>query len=274
MIVMLGHLSNNRLAAGVDHIIYGWLFFGVVMALLFWIGSFWSESAAPAERGEMLDAARRAPATAGGAMYVTAIAAIAIAGIWRPMYVAFESPASAPVSSLVPVAAANGFAPVAAPPSEWQPSYSGFSATLRQGFASSAGAAGLYIAYYHNQAKGRELVTSGNQLVLPQDDKWKEVDRRTEDVAFAGDTVRALRIEVSGVRERLVVYRLFWVDGHVTGSEYVAKARIAWSRLRGRAGDAALIVTFAREGSRDAARGALEALSGGIKQALDATEVR
>ena len=28
MIVMLGHLSNNRLATGVDHIIYGWMFFG------------------------------------------------------------------------------------------------------------------------------------------------------------------------------------------------------------------------------------------------------
>jgi len=274
MIVMLGHLSNNRLAAGVDHIIYGWLFFGIVMALLFWIGSFWSESAGPAERGAVVDAAHRAPATASGPMYLTAIAAIAIAGIWRPMYVAFESPASAGVSALAPVAAANGFAPVAVPPSEWLPSYSGFSSTLRQGFASSAGAAGLYIAYYRNQAKGRELVTSGNQLVLPQDDKWKEVDRRTEDVTFAGQTVRALRIEVSGVRERLVAYRLFWVDGHVTGSEYVAKARIAWSRLRGRPGDAALIVTFAREEGRDVAREALEAMSRGIKQALDATEVR
>jgi EpsI family protein len=205
---------------------------------------------------------------------VRAIGAIAIAGIWRPMFFALESPSSAAVSPLAPVAAAKGFAPVAAPPSEWLPSYGGSSATLRQGFASSTGAAGLYVAYYHHQAKGRELVTSGNQLVLPQDDKWKEVDRRAEDVAFAGDTVRALRIEVSGVRERLVAYRVFWVDGHVTGSEYVAKARIAWSRLRGRTGDAALIVTFARDGSGDAAREALEALSGGIKQALDATQVR
>jgi exosortase A len=43
LIVMLGHLSNNRLAVGVDHIIYGWIFFGVVMLLLFWVGSFWQQ---------------------------------------------------------------------------------------------------------------------------------------------------------------------------------------------------------------------------------------
>ena len=48
MIVMLGHLSNNKLAVGVDHIIYGWVFFGLVMLLLFWLGSFWQEDAAPA----------------------------------------------------------------------------------------------------------------------------------------------------------------------------------------------------------------------------------
>ena len=39
MIVMLGHLSNNKLAVGVDHIIYGWVFFGVVMLLQSWVSS-------------------------------------------------------------------------------------------------------------------------------------------------------------------------------------------------------------------------------------------
>ena len=43
MIVMLGHLSGNKLAAGVDHLIYGWLFFGVVIMLMFIIGARWAE---------------------------------------------------------------------------------------------------------------------------------------------------------------------------------------------------------------------------------------
>ena len=47
MIVMIAHLSDMKLALGVDHLIYGWVFFGIVMLLLFWIGSFWREIPAP-----------------------------------------------------------------------------------------------------------------------------------------------------------------------------------------------------------------------------------
>jgi exosortase A len=35
LIVMTGHLSDMKLAVGVDHLIYGWVFFGFVMLLLF-----------------------------------------------------------------------------------------------------------------------------------------------------------------------------------------------------------------------------------------------
>ena len=67
----------------------------------------------------------------------------------------------------------------------------------------------------------------------------------------------------------IVAYRLFWVDGAVTGSEYRAKAWMAWSRLRGGAGDAALVVVFAPEREvRDVAREAMEALAPSILRSL------
>ncbi len=53
LIVMTGHLSDMSLAVGVDHLIYGWIFFGFVMMLLFWIGSIWREDD---KRGNTLDA--------------------------------------------------------------------------------------------------------------------------------------------------------------------------------------------------------------------------
>ncbi|MBI3774862.1 MAG: exosortase A [Gammaproteobacteria bacterium] len=43
-IVMLAHLSNYQLAMGVDHFVYGWVFFGVVMALLFWLGNYFRDT--------------------------------------------------------------------------------------------------------------------------------------------------------------------------------------------------------------------------------------
>ena len=65
MIVMLGHLSGNRLAVGADHLIYGWVFFGVVMVLLFWIGARWREDEVPLPvPADMRAAAGTAPCAA------------------------------------------------------------------------------------------------------------------------------------------------------------------------------------------------------------------
>ena len=84
MIVMLAHLTNNKLAVGVDHIIYGWVFFGLVMLLLFWVGSFWQET--EDARVARPCAPRSGPkirphgALASPALFAAAIAAVA----WRP----------------------------------------------------------------------------------------------------------------------------------------------------------------------------------------------
>jgi exosortase/archaeosortase family protein len=64
IIVMLGHLSGNKLAVGVDHMIYGWVFFGIIMLAMFMIGARWADpdpeptSAAPPGRA-------RCPRSAG-----------------------------------------------------------------------------------------------------------------------------------------------------------------------------------------------------------------
>ncbi len=42
-IVMIAHFTNMEHAVGVDHLIYGWLFFGVLMFLMFWLGGRYAE---------------------------------------------------------------------------------------------------------------------------------------------------------------------------------------------------------------------------------------
>src|SRR3954470_9939873 len=43
LIVIIGHVVGRKYAVGIDHLIYGWLFFAFVVLLMFWIGSFWRE---------------------------------------------------------------------------------------------------------------------------------------------------------------------------------------------------------------------------------------
>ena len=46
-IVMMGHLSNNRLMTNDDHIVFGWVLFGAIMLLMYWWGARWREDGRP-----------------------------------------------------------------------------------------------------------------------------------------------------------------------------------------------------------------------------------
>lgn len=67
-IVMIAHYSQMRYAVGVDHLIYGWLFFGVVIFLLFSVGARFREDEEPVP----------ASAPAHGKPYVLARASLAL----------------------------------------------------------------------------------------------------------------------------------------------------------------------------------------------------
>ena len=142
------------------------------------------------------------------------------------------------------MSSANGWMPSSAAIANWKPHYSGYSADLSQTFQKDDRVVGLYLAYFRNQEKGHELVTSGNVLVTKLDWKWKEMATGSDSVDWTGTRAPVYRAEISGPDITLDVYRLYWVNGTVTSSDYVAKALIAWSKLRGRGDDSALILIY------------------------------
>lgn len=262
LIVMLGHLSGNQIAVGVDHVIYGWIFFGIVLTLLFWVGSFWAErdfgtavSGSPSS-----SPADHVPSVARSRFFTAAVAVILVAAIWRPVPSWIDMGSSAEGVAVAPLGSAGTWMPAASPPVDWRPDYKGSVAELRQGFTSGSATAGIYIGHYRGQTKGREMVTSTNALVSPGDAKWREQSRGDVQVDWNGTAVTAYRSTVLGIGTRMTVYRLYWINGTVTASDVMARLLLIWSRLRGQGDDSALIVTYAAESpSGDSARDLLEA---------------
>jgi exosortase A len=76
MIVMLGHLSDMKLAVGVDHLIYGWIFFGIVITIMFAVGSIWRD---PAALDPVPDALEQRPAQRAEALRVLGVLFVAAA---------------------------------------------------------------------------------------------------------------------------------------------------------------------------------------------------
>ncbi len=54
MIVVIAHLSDMKLAVGVDHFLYGWVLFGVLLAVIFLIGLRYSDSSGELPRPDSL----------------------------------------------------------------------------------------------------------------------------------------------------------------------------------------------------------------------------
>lgn len=244
IIVMLGHLSENKLAAGVDHLIYGWLFFGVVIMTMFIIGARWSEEP-PAPK-----AAPKANATptniARGWLTTLAIALFATAG---PLaFVAISSVDTANSPRLAAILPPAGWQE-AATFTRWKPDYANPSAEIQASYARENKRVGLYIAYYRNQNYQSKLVTSTNSLARSKDPAWSVTARNHAAIQVDNlpPTVASAHLldRESSPASRFVVWQWYWINGRLTASDLEAKLLTALSRLRGAGDDSAVIMLYA-----------------------------
>jgi len=276
IIVMLGHLSGNRLAAGVDHLVYGWLFFGVVIMLMFWIGARWREDNLPpsasVERAATLSMVN--PSKAAGTWLVAA-AAVLVAGLWPLAQWRVDRITPPPLGDLPALAPITGWEPVTTPIS-WQPHFENPALRLQAAFERDGREAGVFLAFYRNQNAQHRLVSSSNVLVKSKDPVWAQVSGGSREIAFNAQPFTVRTALLRGVNQpRLVVWKWYWVAGRWTASDALAKAYTAWSRLIGRGDDSAAIILYAvadRSGEEDRvladfARDVAPAIDSALRQA-------
>jgi EpsI family protein len=172
-------------------------------------------------------------------------AVIAVAIVWRPIGAAVDArhPPHAPALALLSGTA--GWAPVSPFIAPFKPHFLGARAELVQGFANGPAQVGVYVGYYNAQKQGDEMIGSANVLVTDRETRWKELSSGRETVTWNGAPAVAHRALLGRDLARLAVVRLYWVDGRVTASDYVAKALLALAKLTGRGDDSAVIVVYA-----------------------------
>jgi exosortase A len=255
MIVMLAHLSGNKLATGVDHILYGWVFFGIVIMALFFIGARWAEddSVTIAPQDEWA----RAP---GGTeqrrtWQVVMVAGLALLVVQLPQFLLQRQEASASAARAPVVGLPDGLASNwRADPQDlrsWRPIFVGAAAEVQRTYAGPDGRVAVHLAYYRHQSESSKLVSSVNVLV-PMRSPWNQVTTGKRTVPTEGSAVEwktagllAAEGMTGSARQRLTVWRLYWIGGHLTSNDVVAKLYQAWLSLRGEPDDAAAITLYA-----------------------------
>jgi exosortase A len=250
LIVMLGHLSSNQLGVGVDHLIYGWVFFGVVVMLMFMIGARWADATdpAPVQPQAVPVAARVAPARLAGLA-----CAIGVLVLLPPLLSAWLTPdIHAPAPAMrEPAQMASPWVQTPQPPTDWSPGFQNPSAELKAGYTDGAQQVGLYIGYYRNQHGERKLVSSTNTLTPDAKTAWARVEARGSrvELASAPHAVQAAVLRDSPVpgrpqEQRLLVWQAYWVGGWWTASDRMAKLYSAAQRLMGRGDESAVLLVY------------------------------
>ena len=257
LIVMLGHLSNNRIATGVDHLIYGWLFFAIVIFLLFAVGVRWSE--APAVHSTPMPAAASSaavPSARAGALATLAVAAALMVVVAAPPWIVrdLDRQASTAAPSLVaPTTLAPGWTASAGDlGAQWRPKLANPSALIDAVYRKDGlPPVGLYVAYYRQQDGLRKLSDANALLAQSEDKAWSRVAEGQRRLAAGAQTI-ALRSAELRRRDELgtvgdssvSAWQVYWVGGRLTSSDALAKLYVAIDRLLGRGDDSAELIVY------------------------------
>ena len=237
--IWMAEYWGTDFARGADHVIYGWFFFGGVMALLGALAWPWFDRSPDAVP---VDAALLARTHAGRTAPLFAAAALAIAVALAPMlWLGIGSARAAPLPALASVGVPGWrLLPSATPPADdWRARFDGADQRRDLRFADASGrVVDVTIAGYVRQGEGHELVGFGQGAADPDSDwAWGEtlgqlgaarLDRiaargEIRDVATLYRLGGAVTAESGAVKLRTLIARLSWGDER--GYALVAAAR-------------------------------------------------
>lgn len=216
LIVVIAHFAGLKYATGVDHLIYGWIFFGLVILLLFFIGGFF------VDKEPLTDEKIVSPTHTDYKMTpIIVVTALAMSAVAVNRNIESVMPPATPQRLILPE-----LAQLNSPgPSQW-------GADFHDSFAIFSGISPqnieLYIAKYANRQTRGELVTSTNWYY---DKKyWSQIARTQGESATPQGNVEYVELQlVSSLgRNRLVRY-WYYVNGQFIAN--LAKVKLSQALL-------------------------------------------
>ncbi len=238
--VYVGYKTSPEVAGGVDHIVYGWVFFAVVMGGITAIGLSIRQAPKPQLLGSNPSHTARRPVSIRGSI-------LAVLACVLPMFMVSNwvditrSVGGDRLARPIAPRSVLGWAQSPRPKQQlpWWPVYRGAD-QVRLGHYRKDKMCGVDVAFvlYSRQEEGRELVSYGQGAAMP-DAVWTWVSSGPSFPNARSDLFRG-----RGAEQRLVV-TYFWVGNRLTGAKAAVKWATLWSRLTGQDPAAAVLLVSA-----------------------------
>lgn len=258
-IILLAYLTDMHLAVGVDHIIYGWLFFGLVMLLIFWLGSFWRERpvqrAAPVREIQTSRGGRGVSRALVGAAGLAAALCGAAAGAWLEEREG-QDPQAPFALALIP--GPGGWEGPLTATTAWSPALQEAQAMVKGTYSSGTTTVDAVAAYFARERQGAELVSEANAVY---DSKaWRRLEEGGKTLRLGQASLDVHETLVRSRGENRIIWRWYQIGDFRCANPIVAKLAQAWHYLRsGRREGMLLMVSTSFVGERDRAEEMLSA---------------
>lgn len=253
-IVMIGHLSDMQLATGVDHLLYGWVFFGIIIFLMIYIGSFWSDSqlnhakssgsltsTLPVERKKVL----------------ISLVFICIAAIVLSTSLAYREiqpvTGTADATTLLP----QSFDSWQRQPGVdigWAPERLTPDINIERVYRYDDDLVQLNIAHYFYQRAGAEAVSSENRLTNPYGGDWKLT--HSGNLKVGEHQIAEGEIQNRGTK--ILVWQWYLIGDKQTSNPYVAKLYEAYNMILENRQDGSSVTIATRLDNLEESRDRLE----------------
>ncbi len=239
-IILIAHWSDMKYATGVDHLVFGWIFFAVVLLIFISIAMTFTNRG---PNDSYIDFSKEYWTTnKSGSVrlsFLPIIASVILVGL-APFYVSvIEQRYQAYENSRLTLDGEHWGSDVSQE-ARWKPQYDGASQVFYlQNQQAAADPVDIYIAYYKYQSQNKEMIRHGNGV--DQQDVWSRVENRVISPVIAGERRRINEMLLQSGRQKRLVWYWYWVDGKILASNYKAKLFDAKAKLSGGRLDSAIV---------------------------------
>ena len=247
LIVMIGHLSGMRLAVGIDHVLYGWVFFGLLIFCLMGIGRLWIEP--PGTPSIASPVKSVAPTSLSLALACLSVAgSLIMAQRWVEQVRAHPA-SSVPVASVAPAEFGANWSGLTENFTAWRPKFIGTPVMFDAWYQRGDQHLGWQVAWYGAQRQGNEVINVENTLAPENDPEWRIRSARntlpmTTDLPARFETV----IEDATNRRQLLIWQWYWTGDRYVLSPLIAKFNELVWRVQGRGNAGASLLVYTQFG--------------------------
>jgi exosortase A len=236
--VMIGHYSDMKYGTGGDHTFYGWIFFGLIICGLFYIGNNWRDPEPHSQRSV------KGPINIDGQNFksspiIPIISFLVI--LSSALYASHVESIKSIKTRLTEFTLPSNFGSWQEDSNNylgWQPENKTADVFITKTYRFGIDRTQMSIAYYTSQKQGAEVVSSSNGIPALSDQIWKKV--RYSDIKEGSSYVT--ETELKSHDGKVLVWSWYKLGQYDTPNPYIVKVFDAFNQIAHNRNDGAWIV--------------------------------